>query len=210
MVAFAFFVYAFTSIFVIVNPIGAMFTFMSLTADKDEKERIKLGARSVLIGCLLAIIFAISGEIILRFFGVTVDSLRVAGGIILFKVALDMVYAKTSRESFTEEERKDAKDREDISVFPVAMPLLTGPGTITTVIVIIRSVPTVELKAVAIFAILATFAITFLMFRFSSPLSKILGITVTLVFTRIMGLLLGAIAINFLATGIRNIFMAMI
>jgi len=210
MVAFAFFVYAFTSIFVIVNPIGAMFTFMSLTADKDQKERIKLGARSVLIGCLLAIIFAISGEIILRFFGVTVDSLRVAGGIILFKVALDMVYAKTSRESFTEEERKDAKDREDISVFPVAMPLLTGPGTITTVIVIIRSVPTAELKAVAILAILATFAITFLMFRFSSPLSKILGITVTLVFTRIMGLLLGAIAINFLATGIMNIFMAMI
>ncbi|MDY1591561.1 MAG: NAAT family transporter [Methanofastidiosum sp.] len=210
MVAFAFFVYAFTSIFVIVNPIGAMFTFMSLTADKSHEERIKLGARSVFIGGLLAIIFAISGELILRFFGVTVDSLRVAGGIILFKVALDMVYAKTSRESFTEEERKDAKDREDISVFPVAMPLLTGPGTITTVIVIIRSVPTVELKAVAILAILATFAITSLMFRFSSPLSKILGVTVTLVFTRIMGLLLGAIAINFLATGIKNIFIAML
>ena len=210
MVALAFFMYALTSIFVIVNPIGAMFTFMSLTSDKDHKERIRLGARSVLIGCLLAVIFAISGELILQFFGVTVDSLRVAGGIILFKVALDMVYAKTSRESFTEEERKDAKDREDISVFPVAMPLLTGPGTITTVIVVIRSVPTVELKFVAILAILVTFAITFLMFRFSSPLSKILGVTVTLVFTRIMGLLLGAIAINFLATGIKNIFISML
>lgn len=210
MVALTFFVYALTSIFVIVNPVGAMFTFMSLTADKDNKERIRLGARSVLIGCLLAVIFAISGEIILRFFGVTVDSLRVAGGIILFKVALDMVYAKTSRESFTEEERKDAKDRDDISVFPVAMPLLTGPGTITTVIVVIRSVSTVELKMVAILAILVTFAITFLMFRFSTPLSKILGVTVTLVFTRIMGLLLGAIAINFLATGIKNIFLAML
>ena len=91
MAALAFFIYALTSIFVIVNPVGAMFTFMSLTADKDTDERIRLGRRSVLIGCLLAIIFAISGEIILRFFGVTVDSLRVAGGIILFKVALDMV-----------------------------------------------------------------------------------------------------------------------
>ena len=210
MDAFAFFAYALTSIFVIVNPVGAMFTFMSLTADKDKKERIRLGTRSVIIGCLLAIIFAIGGELILRFFGVTVDSLRVAGGIILFKVALDMVYAKTSRESFTEEERKDAKDRDDISVFPVAMPLLTGPGTITTVIVVIRSVSSLELKAVAIAAILATFAITFLMFRFSSQFSRILGITVTLVFTRIMGLLLGAIAINFLATGIRNIFIGMI
>jgi len=210
MVAFAFFVYALTSIFVIVNPVGAMFTFMSLTSDREYKDRVKLGARSVLIACLVAIVFAVTGELILRFFGVTVDSLRVAGGIILFKVALDMVYAKTSRESFTEEERKDAKEREDISVFPVAMPLLTGPGTITTVIVVLRSAPTFELKMVTILAILATFAITFLMFRFSSELSKILGVTVTLVFTRIMGLLLGAIAINFLATGIKNIFISML
>jgi len=210
MDAFAFFVYALTSIFVIVNPVGAMFTFMSLTSDREQKERIKIGSRSVLIACLVAIVFAIAGEIILRFFGVTVDSLRVAGGIILFKVALDMVYAKTSGESFTEAERKDAKEREDISVFPVAMPLLTGPGTITTVIVIIRSVPSMDLKLVALLAILVTFVITFLMFRFANELSKILGVTVTLVFTRIMGLLLGAIAINFLATGIKNIFMSMI
>jgi len=187
-----------------------MFTFMSLTSDREYKERIRLGARSVLIACLVAIVFAVTGELILRFFGVTVDSLRVAGGIILFKVALDMVYAKTSRESFTEEERKDAKEREDISVFPIAMPLLTGPGTITTVIVILRSAPSFELQIVTILAILATFGITLVMFRFSSELSKILGVTVTLVFTRIMGLLLGAIAINFLATGIKNIFIAMI
>ncbi|HNZ87970.1 MAG TPA: NAAT family transporter [Methanofastidiosum sp.] len=210
MDAFAFFVFALTSIFVIVNPVGAMFTFMSLTSDRDYKERVKIGSRSVLIAFLVAIVFAIGGEIILRFFGVTVDSLRVAGGIILFKVALDMVYAKTSGESFSEAERKDAKEREDISVFPVAMPLLTGPGTITTVIVVIRSVPSIELKMVALLAMFATFLITFLMFRFSNELSKILGVTVTLVFTRIMGLLLGAIAINFLATGIKNIFMAML
>lgn len=210
MDAFAFFVFALTSIFVIVNPVGAMFTFMSLTSDRDYKERVKIGSRSVLIAFLVAIVFAIGGEIILRFFGVTVDSLRVAGGIILFKVALDMVYAKTSGESFSEAERKDAKEREDISVFPVAMPLLTGPGTITTVIVVIRSVPSIELKMVALLAMFATFLITFLMFRFSNELSKILGVTVTLVFTRIMGLLLGAIAINFLATGIKNIFMAMV
>ncbi len=210
MDAFAFFVFALTSIFVIVNPVGAMVTFMSLTSDRDYKERVKIGSRSVLIAFLVAIVFAIGGEIILRFFGVTVDSLRVAGGIILFKVALDMVYAKTSGESFSEAERKDAKEREDISVFPVAMPLLTGPGTITTVIVVIRSVPSIELKMVALLAMFATFLITFLMFRFSNELSKILGVTVTLVFTRIMGLLLGAIAINFLATGIKNIFMAML
>ena len=75
---------------------------------------------------------------------------------------------------------------------------------------VIRSVPSIELKMVALLAMFATFLITFLMFRFSNELSKILGVTVTLVFTRIMGLLLGAIAINFLATGIKNIFMAML
>ncbi len=210
MAFFAFFVYAFTSIFVIVNPVGSMFTFLSLTTDKTKKERIRLGTRAVLIACLLAIIFALAGELILIFFGVTVDSLRIAGGIILFKVALDMVYAKVSRDSFTEEERTDAIDREDISVFPVAIPILTGPGTITTVIVIFRSVPTIELKLVTIAAILVTFALTYLIFRFSTQINRILGLTGTLVFTRIMGLLLGAIAIDFLITGVKNVIATII
>ena len=205
-----FFIYAFASIFVIVNPVGGLITFISLTAGMSVAERREIAKRSVMIACLLAIVFAISGELILRFFGVTVDSLRVAGGILLFIVALDMLHARVSRESVTAEEIKDATKREDISVFPIAMPLLTGPGAITTVIVVIRTGQTLELKIITILAILLTFALSYLIFRFADVINRILGVSGSLVVTRVMGLFLGAIAVNFIAIGIWNIYMSMI
>ena len=210
MEALAFFIYAFTSIFIIVNPIGGLITFISLTAGLTTREKAEIAKRSVMVACVLAIIFALSGELILRIFGVTVDSLRVAGGVLLFLIALDMLHAKISRESVTEEEIKDAADREDISVFPIAMPLLTGPGAITTVIVVIRTGQTLELKLIAILAIVLTFALSYPIFRFANKIDKVLGVTGSLVITRVMGLLLGAIAVNFIATGIWNIYLSML
>ncbi len=205
-----FFIYAFASIFVIVNPVGGLITFISLTAGMSVAERIEVAKRSVTVACILAIVFAVSGELILRFFGVTVDCLRVAGGILLFIVALDMLHARVSRESVTSEEIKDATKREDVSVFPIAMPLLTGPGAITTVIVVIRTGQTLDLKIVAILAILLTFALSYLIFRFADVINRILGVSGSLVITRVMGLLLGAIAVNFIAIGIWNIYVSMI
>jgi multiple antibiotic resistance protein len=210
MEALSFFIYAFASIFIIVNPLGGSITFISLTAEMSATERREIAKRSVMIACGLAIIFALSGELILRFFGVTVDSLRVAGGILLFIVALDMLHARIPRESVTTEEIKDATQREDISVFPIAMPLLTGPGAITTVIVVIRTGTTLELKIMVILAILLTFALSYLIFRFADKIDKILGFTGSLVITRVMGLLLGAIAVNFIATGVWNIYTSMV
>ncbi|MGB2842635.1 MAG: NAAT family transporter [Halobacteriota archaeon] len=210
METIAFFIYAFASIFIIVNPVGGLITFISLTAGMSATERREIAKRSVTVACVLAIVFAISGELILRFFGVTVDCLRVAGGILLFIVALDMLHAKVSRESVTAEEIKDATKREDISVFPIAMPLLTGPGAITTVIVVIRTGQTLELKIIAILAILLTFALAYLIFRFADKINRILGVSGSLVVTRVMGLLLGAIAVNFISIGIWNIYMSMI
>jgi len=210
MEAIAFFFYAFASIFVIVNPVGGLITFIALTAGMSARERREIAKRSVMIACILAIIFAISGELILRFFGVTVDCLRVAGGILLFIVALDMLHARVSRESVTAEEIKDATKREDVSVFPIAMPLLTGPGAITTVIVVIRTGQTLELKIITILAILLTFALSYLIFRFADVINRILGVSGSLVVTRVMGLLLGAIAVNFISIGIWNIYVSMI
>lgn len=201
-----FFVYAFTSIFVIVNPIGGILTFMALTNGMSEAERKHTAHRSVIIACILAIVFAIAGELILRLFNITVDSLRVAGGVLLFLVAIDMLHARTSRESVTPEEIRDASKREDVSVFPIATPLLTGPGAITTVIIVIRTGKTIELKLITVLAILIIFAISYLIFRSAHRINKLLGVTVSLVITRIMGLLLGAIAVDFIATGSWNIY----
>lgn len=210
MEAITFFIYAFASIFVIVNPVAGLITFISLTSEMTVAERNATVKRSVTVACLLAIVFAVAGELILRFFGVTVDCLRVAGGILLFTVALDMMHAKVSRESVTAEEIKDATRREDISIFPIAIPLLTGPGTITTVILVMRTGAALELKMMVILAILLTFTLSYLIFRFANKINRIMGVTGSLVITRVMGLLLGAIAVNFVSIGAWNIYRSMI
>ncbi len=136
--------------------------------------------------------------------------MRVAGGILLFMVALDMLHARVSRESVTAEEIRDAARREDVSIFPIAIPLLTGPGAITTVILVMRSGVAMESKMVVILAILLTFAISYLIFRFANKINKLMGVTGSLVITRVMGLLLGAIAVNFVSIGVWNIYMSIV
>jgi multiple antibiotic resistance protein len=210
MEAITFFIYAFASIFVIVNPVAGLITFISLTSGMTADERKATVKRSVTVACLLAIVFAVSGELVLRFFGITVDCLRVAGGILLFTVALDMLHARVSRESVTAEEIRDASRREDVSIFPIAVPLLTGPGAITTVILIMRTGAVMELKMMVILAILLTFALYYLIFRFANNINRIMGVTGSLVITRVMGLLLGAIAVNFVSIGAWNIYMSMV
>ena len=201
-----FFIYAFTSIFAIVNPVSSVMAFISMTSHLSQADKTYIAKRSVVIACIVAIIFSISGEIILKLLNITADSLRVAGGVLLFLVAIDMLFARTTRESITSEELKDASQRENISVFPIAMPLLTGPGAITTIIVLIRTAENIDSKLIVIGAILLTFFITFLIFRFSDYFNKVVGMTGMLVMTRLMGLFLGAIAVDFISTGIKGIF----
>ncbi len=207
-----FFISVFSAIFSIVNPVSGVMAFVSITSNMKEEDKNYVAKRSAVIGCIIAIIFTISGNYIMEFFGITVDSLRVAGGILLFLVAIDMLFARTSRESITSEEVSEAVQRENISIFPMAMPMLTGPGAITTIILYITkgiedfnlSLETVKLLEVG--AILLTFFITFLIFRFSDYFRKVAGMTGMLVMTRLMGLFLGAIAVGFIADGIWNIY----
>jgi multiple antibiotic resistance protein len=207
-----FFISVFTALFSIVNPISGVMAFISMTSQMKDEDRIYVAKRSSIIGCIIAILFALSGNLILVFFSITVDSLRVAGGILLFLVAVDMLFARTSRESITSEELSDAARRENISIFPMAMPMLTGPGAITTIILYVSkgsgeyaiNINTVKLLVIA--AILLTFIITFLIFRFSEYFSKVAGMTGMMVMTRLMGLFLGAIAVGFISNGIWNIY----
>jgi len=201
-----FFIYAFTSIFAIVNPVSGVMAFISMTSHMSQSDKIYIAKRSVVIACVIALVFSISGEIILKLFNITADSLRIAGGILLFLVAIDMLFARTTRESITKEELNEAAQKENISIFPIAMPLLTGPGAITTIIVLIRTAENIDLKLMVIGAILVTFSITFMIFRFSESFNRIVGMTGMLVMTRIMGLFLGAIAVDFISTGIKGIF----
>ncbi|SDF25613.1 multiple antibiotic resistance protein [Methanolobus vulcani] len=204
----AFLVYSFSTLFAIVSPVGGVITFVSLTSDMTLEEKNILATKSVTLACIIALFFAVTGKIILNFFGVSIDSLRVAGGILLFVVAFDMILAKVSRESITEKEIDKSMDRSDIWIFPIALPLLTGPGTITTIIVLMGSALSIFQNAIVMVAITLTFAITWILFHFSRRIYKLLGYTGMLVFTRLMGLLLAAMAVNFVAIGIWNIYMS--
>lgn len=204
-----YFVYAFTTVFVIVNPVEATMIFVTLTTGMNPQEKSHIYRRTTLVAFSIAILFSLAGDAVLRLFGITVDSLRVAGGFLLFLVAIDMLRGVRQQKKVTEAELKDANEREDISVFPLAIPLITGPGAITTVVVLMGAAATMPEKALVILAIVLTFVITFFVLKFSEYIDRVLGITGIMVLTRIMGLILGAVAVNFVAIGVWNLYRAM-
>ncbi|HOW15220.1 NAAT family transporter [Methanosarcina sp.] len=201
-----FFIYVFSSIFVVVSPISGVVTFISLTSKMTQKEKNDIAKKAVTLACVIALFFAVTGSMILKLFSISVDSLRVAGGLLLFSIAFDMMHAKVSRESITEEEITQSQEREDIWVFPIGLPLLTGPGAISTVIVIMGMAEGIQQKAIVIISIIITFIICLFIFLFSRSLHKLIGYNGMLVFTRLMGLLLAALAVDLTAAGIINIF----
>ena len=208
---FTFFVYAFTSIFSIVNPFSGVMAFVSLTSRMTIADKLYVAKRSVVIACIIAIIFSIAGEYLLKtLFQISVDHLRIAGGILLFMVAIDMLFARTTRESITTEEMTDAEQREDVSIFPMAMPMLTGPGAITTTILVTKAGggdPFSRLEVIG--AILLTFIITYVIFRFSDTYNRVVGLTGMMVMTQLIWLFLAAIAVDFIALGIKGIYISL-
>jgi len=201
-----FFIYVFSSMFVIVSPISGVVTFISLTSQMTLKDKNEVAKKAVTLACVIALSFAITGSVILKLFSISVDSLRIAGGILLFSIAFDMMHAKVSRESITEEEITQSREREDIWVFPIGLPLLTGPGTISTVIVLMGVADGIQQKAIVLISIILTFLICLFVFLFSRRLHKFIGYNGMLVFTRLMGLLLAALAVDLTAKGIISIF----
>lgn len=201
-----FFIYTFTSVFVVVSPISGVVTFISLTSKMTHDEKNQIAKKSVTLACLIALFFAVTGNIILDLFSISVDSLRVAGGLLLFSIAFDMMHAKISRESITEEEISQSQEREDIWVFPIGLPLLTGPGAISTVIVLMGSTENIEQKIIILISIISTFILCLYIFLFSRRIHKFIGYNGMLVFTRLMGLLLAALAVKLTSTGIIDIF----
>ncbi|AKB18463.1 MULTISPECIES: MarC family protein [unclassified Methanosarcina] len=201
-----FFIYVFSSIFVVISPISGVVTFISLTSKMTFKEKNEIAKKAVFLACIIALFFAITGSVILKLFSISVDSLRVAGGILLFSIAFDMMHAKVSRESITEEEITQSQEREDIWVFPIALPLLTGPGMISTVIVLMGMANGVPQKAIVLVSIILSFILCLFIFLFSRRIHKFIGYNGMLVFTRLMGLLLAALAVDLTATGIISIF----
>ncbi|AKB85180.1 MarC family protein [Methanococcoides methylutens] len=204
-----YFIYVFITLFAIVSPLSGVITFITLTNGLTLDEKNAIARKSVALAFAIAIFFIFTGNILLDFFGIGIDSLKVAGGLLLFVIAFDMMQAKISRESITDREIDASSEREDIWIFPIAMPMLSGPATITTVIILTESAEVVPQKALIILATVLTYAIALLIFLFSRRLHKRMGYNGMLVITRMFGLFLGAISVSMIASGVWGLYLSM-
>lgn len=197
---------ALTTFFATIGPADLALVFLALTRDSTAAERRRFALRGVLIGGTILLFFAVFGEAVLRLFGITLPALRTAGGILLLLISIDMVFARHSGgHSTTTEEDVEARTREDISVFPLATPLIAGPGAISAMILLITSAEGDYAKdAMVILALLLILALTYAALRLAIPIQKLLGVTGLQVVSRIVGVLLSALAIQFIFDGVAS------
>ncbi|MEK6605779.1 MAG: MarC family protein [Nitrospirota bacterium] len=207
---FAFFVTAFVSLFVTLDPVGNVPVFLSITPHNSEAERASMVTRAVLVVFVVLVVFALCGNLIFRFFGVTIEAFRIVAGLLLLKIAFDMMEAKPARVRHTPEEDAEGAKREDIAIIPLAIPLLSGPGTISSVVAltgqVAKSSSIIPMFGILLLAIALNVVIAFLALRSATPITRLLKETGMRVFTRIMGLILAAIAVQFVLTGIKEAF----
>ena len=199
---------AFTTFFATIGPIDVAVMFAAITGDRTGRERRRIAVRACFIASLLLVFFAVAGEFVLERLGITLPALRVAGGILLFLIAVDMVFAKHSGgTSTTEDETAEAADRADISVFPLATPLIMGPGAMGAAILLSADAGEVfgwPGRLIVIGAGLAIVVLVLVMMLASSPVQKMLGVTGTNVISRVVGVLLAALAVQFVFDGLAN------
>jgi len=192
------------ALFSMMNPIGNVGVFASMTANQpgDQARRIAWTCAGAVAITLL--IVAWSGPLLLQFFGITVNSLRAAGGVIVLFIGLNMLFNKSGHKQ-SSEELEDAKSHESIAVVPLAIPLVAGPGTMATVLVAAQQHPSVLSKIEISTVVLAFAALCGLLFSFAAPISKRLGKAGMGVVTRVMGMILVAIAMGMLTDGLKGL-----
>jgi multiple antibiotic resistance protein len=197
-----FFLQSFITIFSIVNPVGAIPIFVSLTSDLDARDSRRTAMVASLCLFLCLSIFAFAGRLILGTFGIQLAAFRAGGGVLLLLMALNMLSASTSRVKQSPAELAEAMDRDSVGVVPLGIPLLAGPGAISTAIVLQEGAESLAQSAMLLGAIGLTALLAVVLLSAGAPIAKLLGRTGINVATRIMGLLLAAMAIQFLASGL--------
>jgi multiple antibiotic resistance protein len=201
------FVYAFTvfiAIFAIVDPMGNIPLFYTLTERFSREERLRIAKKAVISGTLALIVFGLVGNYIFMVFSITIPGFRIAGGILLFRVAFSMLYGSTPGTKTTETERDESLEREMIGVIPMGIPLLAGPGAISTVM-LYNSQGNLINSIIVFISVFATFIITYFLLRNVDRIFLKLGKVGSLAISRIMGLILAAIAVQFIINGIHQI-----
>jgi len=199
----AFFV-AFATLFATVGVADTAFIFAALTKDNTPRERFIFATRGVLIALAILLFFAVLGSAILDLFGITIPALRTAGGVLLLLIAIDMVFARHSGGTgTTDEEEDEAKRSQDISVFPLAMPLLAGPGAISAVILLTTGAQSSTDFWLVLAALLVIMALVWVTLLIAIPIQRLFGLTGLSVVSRVVGILLAALAVQFIFDGVK-------
>lgn len=190
----------FTSFFTLINPLGTMPIFMSMTADLSVKERNRTARKASIIAFFTILFFAFTGQLLFGFFNISVNSFRIVGGVIFFLMGMDMLNARLAKFKVGNENVKAYVD--DISITPLAIPMICGPGAITNAIVLMDDAVTIDKKIVLISTIFLVILLTFIILFSASKIMKILGDTGNKVLMRIMGLIVMVIAVEFFFSGL--------
>ncbi|MCO6381681.1 MAG: MarC family protein [Vannielia sp.] len=198
----AFLISAFVTLFVVIDPLGLAPLFAALTQDDSPARRRAIAFRSVAIGFALLCLFGIAGEAVLGFVGISMPAFRIAGGLLLFLTALEMLFERRTkrREDQTEE------DRPDPSIFPLATPLIAGPGAIASMILLSGAPNATWSSTLQVIAVMATvLALVLILFLGAGLLQRLLGKTGINVATRLLGMLLAALSVQFVIDGLRDL-----
>ena len=195
----------FTALLAIVNPLGAVPVFVSLTGGLTEGERRRVVRTTSIAFAVVLIAATLIGESLLNFFGISIPSFKVGGGILLMLMAIAMMQARQTLTRQTPEEAEEAGEKESIAVVPIAIPLLAGPGAISTVIIYAQASYQPVHVALIIFIVLMVTLVTWVALHAANPVGRMLGKTGINIATRLMGLLLASIAVEFIAGGLAQL-----
>ncbi|MCA1670080.1 MAG: MarC family protein [Thermomicrobia bacterium] len=199
----AFFAAAVATIFSVVDPVGIAPLFLALTPGIAPGERLRVMRRAIIVSAVILFLFAAGGRTLLQFLGITVPAFSIAGGILLLLISIDMLFARLSRTRETPEEEQEAQESTDVSVFPLAIPIISGPGAIATVILYMAQAGTDIRKILAVVAaIVISLVASYVSMRASGLVLRVLGSTGVHVVGRVMGILLAALAVQFILNGV--------
>jgi multiple antibiotic resistance protein len=203
MLAFA--ISALSAVFSVVDPFGAVPIYLAMTASDSREHKRRTATRAAVAMFITLAIFAGVGTYILAFFGISLGAFRIAGGILLLLLAIDMLRAQKSRQKSTPEEEAEGLEKPDVSIFPLAIPMLAGPGAVATVMVLMTRAHDFTSRLTVFGAIGITAAATYFVLVGAAFAGKRLGQTGINVLHRVMGLILAAIAVQFIADGARDV-----
>jgi multiple antibiotic resistance protein len=201
---------SFGSIFSIVDPFAAVPVFLALTGAQTRKAQARTALRASATCFAVLGVFGLAGTLIFRFFGITLPAFKIAGGILLFGVGLEMMRAKRSDTRTTNEEELEAETKEDVGLIPLGLPLLSGPGAIATVMVLVGKAKDVPERISLLAVITIVSFITFLVLRSATVVARVLGKTGLNLIGRVMGLILSAVAMQFVLDGLHEAFPALL